>query len=442
MCITNRDELRARQQTGPTPVPVAPVAGTPTPASTDAAGASAPRRRRRSGQRSRQARTERRRAARAATQGDAPTGETTAAPTGERSVSGPRFPLVLRGATMAYVTFANIDATTRRVRPGRHVPAARDPSASADDESSHSSASELPPDTSHGYAEWDFTGVSDPVMFRWFLDAADYWFGYSDDSSAGSYDPSRECCAVITNDQANAANATEAGDGEVPPGPGTGPRQGAEPSAPPSSPPRGADVNAQLTQAHELEPKLAEEYCTVRLLRASIVGEASARGERACELGKQARDRINADFNVDDSNTPRERARSSLPLRHCYRPCPLPQRLRRGTCTARRRRSSSKRPSSRPKAQHPASVSRGARGTMGARKAPNHRYTRETRRNAPQTQGARRSRSRSSTRAGKPKTAMLATSSTPGGRATRRRGRRWATTLDGVGATIAGRTAH
>jgi hypothetical protein len=29
--------------------------------------------------------------------------------------------------------------------------------------------------------------MTDPVMFRRFLDVADYWFGYSDDSSAGSY---------------------------------------------------------------------------------------------------------------------------------------------------------------------------------------------------------------------------------------------------------------
>jgi hypothetical protein len=79
----------------------------------------------------------------------------------------------------------------------------------------------------------------------------------------------------------NVANAAEAGDGEVPPGPGTRPRQGAGPSAPPSSPPRGADVNTQLAQARELEAKLAEEYRAVRLLRASIAGEASARGERA-----------------------------------------------------------------------------------------------------------------------------------------------------------------
>jgi hypothetical protein len=42
----------------------------------------------------------------------------------------------------------------------------------------------------------------------------------------------------------------------------------------------------------------------VRLLRASIAGEASARGERARELGRQARDRINVDFNVDNPDTP------------------------------------------------------------------------------------------------------------------------------------------
>jgi hypothetical protein len=77
----------------------------------------------------------------------------------------------------------------RRVPPVRHILVARDPSASAGGESSIGSIDELPPATSHGYAEWDFSGVSDPVMFRRFLDAADYWFGYSDDSSAGSYDP-------------------------------------------------------------------------------------------------------------------------------------------------------------------------------------------------------------------------------------------------------------
>jgi hypothetical protein len=135
-------------------------------------------------------------------------------------------------------------------------------------------------------------------MFRRFLDAADYWFGYSEDSSVGSYDPARKCFVVLANDQAGAANAVEAGDGEIPPGPGAGP------IAPPPSPPRGGNINAQLAQARELKAKLVEEYRTVRLLHTTIAGEASARGERARELGRQARDRINADFDVDNPNTP------------------------------------------------------------------------------------------------------------------------------------------
>jgi hypothetical protein len=58
-------------------------------------------------------------------------------------------------------------------------------------------------------------------MFQRFLDAADYWFGYSDNSSAGSYDPAWECFVVVTKDQANAVNTAGAGDGEAPQNPGT-----------------------------------------------------------------------------------------------------------------------------------------------------------------------------------------------------------------------------
>jgi hypothetical protein len=126
-------------------------------------------------------------------------------------VSGPRFPIGLRGTTTAYVASANTDAAAHRARPDRHDPAVGNPSTSAGDESSYGSASELPPATSHEYAEWDFSGVPDPMMFRRFLDATDYWFGYSDNSSAGSYHPARECFVVLPNDQANAANAAEVG---------------------------------------------------------------------------------------------------------------------------------------------------------------------------------------------------------------------------------------
>jgi hypothetical protein len=191
MRLTNREKLHARSQAGSAPVAAARVATTQTPAGTDAAGPSASRRRRRSGQRSRQARSERRQAERTASQPGAPVSTTTAAPAGERAVSGPRFPIGLRGAATAYN--ANANTTIRRVPPGRHVYVARDPSASAGDESSLGSLNALPPANLHGYAEWDFSGVPDPVMFKRFLDATDYWFGCSDDSSTGSYDPTQEC---------------------------------------------------------------------------------------------------------------------------------------------------------------------------------------------------------------------------------------------------------
>jgi hypothetical protein len=234
MRLTNREELRARRQAGSAPVAAARAVATPTPASTDAAGPFVPRRRRRSGQCSRQARSERQHATRVATQHDAPASTTTAAPTGERLVSGPCFPVGLCGAATAYAANSSINTMMRRVPPGRHVLVARDPNASAGDESSLGSVDALPPATSHGYAEWDFSGVPDLVMFRRFLDAADYWFGYSDDSSAGSYDPAQECCVVIANDPANAAAVPGAGDGEVPPALGTGSRLAAGPSVPPS----------------------------------------------------------------------------------------------------------------------------------------------------------------------------------------------------------------
>jgi hypothetical protein len=161
-------------------------------------------------------------------------------------------------------------------------------------------------------------------MFRRFLDATDYWFGYSDDSSAGSYDPARECYVVIANDPANATGATGADDGELPPALGTGSRLAAGPSAPPPSPPTGVDINAQLAQARELEAKLAEEYRTVRLLRASMAREASARGDRVRELGRQARDRINTDFNVNNPNTPPRASQKLIAAATLLRAMPAP----------------------------------------------------------------------------------------------------------------------
>jgi hypothetical protein len=62
----------------------------------------------------------------------------------------------------------------------------------------------------------------------------------------------------------------------------------------------------------------------VRLLRASIAREASARGERARELGKQARERINADFDVDNPSTPPRASQKLIIAATLLRAMPTP----------------------------------------------------------------------------------------------------------------------
>jgi hypothetical protein len=217
-------------------------------------------------------------------------------PTGEHAVAGLQFPYGMRNTTTTYASSVNTDVAAYEDLLGPHLLAVRNLIATTNNESYHDSANELPLATSHWYTEWDFSGVPDPVMFLWFLDTADYWFGCSDDSSIGSYDPTHECFMVVVDEHADDANEAGASDGDVPQNPGL--------SSPPTSSAGGTDITTQLVQARKLEAKLTEEYRHVRLLRATIAGEASARSERTRKLGRQARERINTDFNVNDQHTP------------------------------------------------------------------------------------------------------------------------------------------
>jgi hypothetical protein len=54
------------------------------------------------------------------------------------------------------------------------------------------------------------------MIFQRFLDAADYWFGYSETSSTEGYDLARERCMVGIGDVVDGTNAIGAGDGEDP----------------------------------------------------------------------------------------------------------------------------------------------------------------------------------------------------------------------------------
>jgi hypothetical protein len=186
----------------------------------------------------------------------------------------------------------------------------------------------------------------------------------------------------------------------------------------------GADINAQLAQARELEAKLAEEYCMVRLLRASIAGEASAGSERARELGRQARDRINADFNVDNPDTPPRANQKLIAAATLLRAMPAPStpeawNLHREAQALIEQVDVQQAESSTSRIRQ-----QGSAWDNGARKAPNPRYTWAERRSTPPTRDARQPKSGSSIRAGKPDVATPAVSSMPDGQATQRHGRR------------------
>jgi hypothetical protein len=158
-----------------------------------------------------------------------------------------------------------------------------------------------------------------------------------------------------------------------------------------------------------------EEYRTVRLLCASMAGEASARGERVRELGIQAHDHINADFNVDNPDMPPRASQKLIAATTLLRAMPAPS-----TPEARNlHREAQALIEQAVVQQAESSASRirqqGDARAMGARRGANPRSTQVERRSDPPTRDARRLKNGSSTRAGKHGTVTPATSSTLGG---------------------------
>jgi hypothetical protein len=71
----------------------------------------------------------------------------------------------MRNAATTYASSVSIDMAAYEDLLGHHLLVVRNLIATTNDESYYGSASELPPAISHGYTEWDFSGVPDPVMF-------------------------------------------------------------------------------------------------------------------------------------------------------------------------------------------------------------------------------------------------------------------------------------
>jgi hypothetical protein len=170
MCLTNRDELHLWGSTGPGPMPATPATDNPTPTKVAATNTStaqvlwptlAP------GVRGAVPVRTRHGAGGCAHRRNN-------APAGEHVTIWSQFPYGMRNAAMMYTSSVSTDMAAYKDLPGHHLLAVWNLIATTNDESYHGSTSELPPMTSHGYTEWDFSGVPDLVMFQRFLDAADY----------------------------------------------------------------------------------------------------------------------------------------------------------------------------------------------------------------------------------------------------------------------------
>jgi hypothetical protein len=180
----------------------------------------------------------------------------------------------------------------------------------------------------------------------------------------------------------------------------------------------------------------------VWLLRTSIVGEASARGERARELGRQTRDRINTDFNVDDPDTPPRASQKLIAATTLLRAMPAPSmpEARNLHCEAQalieqaavQQAESS---ASRIRQQGSAWDDGGAQGPEPSVHAGGVAER-------PANPGRTPAKERLLDTRGQAQDGNARNVINAGERVTRRRGRQRATTLDGVDATTAGRTSH
>jgi hypothetical protein len=83
----------------------------------------------------------------------------------ERATTWPQFPHGIRNSTTTYASSASTDVAAYKDLPGQHLLAVRNLIATTNNKSYYGSASELPPATSHGYAEWDFSSLPDPMTF-------------------------------------------------------------------------------------------------------------------------------------------------------------------------------------------------------------------------------------------------------------------------------------
>ena len=124
---------------------------------------------------------------------------------------------------------------------------------------------------------------------------AAYCLTYSEDSSEGDYDPTREYFMVQLVDGQEDNAPVDDGNG----GADAQANQLVVPPAAPSSLSSSAARQAQLVQLKELQAKLDEQYRQTQELRNALEQQRTAHGAHAQAAARVARERILADDNVD-----------------------------------------------------------------------------------------------------------------------------------------------
>src|SRR6185436_14547025 len=140
----------------------------------------------------------------------APAPSSAAAPVPPRggSTSPSPFPFGMRNAA-AHASSTSPNFTKYEDLPGHHLLSIRNLIASSPDNSYPETAGSIADDISFFMENFtaeeaeDYSGVRDPDAFRSFQLAVAYCLTYSEDSSEGVYDPTRECFMVQLADGQN-----------------------------------------------------------------------------------------------------------------------------------------------------------------------------------------------------------------------------------------------
>jgi hypothetical protein len=108
------------------------------------------------------------------------------------------------------------------------------------------------------------------------------------------------------------------------------------------------------------------------------------------ELGRQARDRINADFDVNNPNTPPRASQKLIVAATLLRAMPAPSTPEAQNLHRKAQALIEQAAVQQAETQHPAFVSRAVRGMTAVRKARRRQFTRAARRDYRPTRSERR----------------------------------------------------